>query len=54
MAGDGSVSLNWTPNSEADLAGYNLYRATTSPVPTTGTPVNGSTLLTSPGYTTQA
>src|SRR6266540_3987819 len=49
-AGDGSVSLNWTPNSDADLAGYNLYRATTSPVPTTGTPVNGSTLLTSPGY----
>jgi hypothetical protein len=48
--GDGSVSLNWTPNSDADLAGYNLYRATTSPVPTTGTPVNGSTLLTSPGY----
>ncbi|MFL6005040.1 MAG: LamG-like jellyroll fold domain-containing protein [Gaiellaceae bacterium] len=48
--GDGSVSLNWTPNSDADLAGYNLYRATTAPVPTTGTAVNGSTLLTSPGY----
>src|SRR5215211_6171073 len=50
LPGDGSVSLSWTPNSDADLAGYNVYRSTTSPVPTTGTPMNGSALLTSPSY----
>src|SRR5215213_8168788 len=50
LPGDGSVSLSWTPNSDADLAGYNVYRSTTSPVPTTGTPINGSALLTSPSY----
>src|SRR5215213_7595221 len=50
VPGDGSVSLSWTPNSDADLAGYNVYRSTTSPVPTTGTPMNGSALLTSPSY----
>jgi fibronectin type 3 domain-containing protein len=48
VAGDGSVSLNWTANSEPDLAGYNVYRSTSSPVQTT-TPLNG-TLLTSPNY----
>ncbi|MBN1765308.1 MAG: carbohydrate binding domain-containing protein, partial [Sedimentisphaerales bacterium] len=30
MAGDGIVSLNWDDNSEGDLAGYNVYRSTTS------------------------
>ena len=28
-----------------------MYRATSTPVPTTGTPLNGATLLTSPSYT---
>jgi hypothetical protein len=29
-AGNGMVSLNWNDNSELDLAGYNIYRSTTS------------------------
>ena len=39
-----------TPNGESDLAGYNVYRGTSSPV-TKGTPLNGGALLTSPAYT---
>ena len=42
-AGANSVSLAWTANTEPDLAGYNVYRSTTSPVATTGTPLNGAT-----------
>jgi fibronectin type 3 domain-containing protein len=30
MGGDGSVSLNWDDNQEMDLAGYSVYRSTTS------------------------
>ena len=29
-AGNGSVALDWANNSEGDLAGYNVYRSTTS------------------------
>jgi VCBS repeat-containing protein len=48
-AGPARVTLEWTANTEPDLAGYNIYRSTVSPV-TAGTPLNGA-LLTSPGFT---
>jgi subtilisin family serine protease len=45
-AGDGQVALDWVDNTDADLAGYNVYRSTTS-----GTygdvPLNSSLLATS-------
>jgi fibronectin type 3 domain-containing protein len=40
-AGSGVVSLNWSDNPEPDLAGYNVYRSETLPVPTS-TPLNAS------------
>lgn len=39
-AGDGSVSLNWDDNTEPDLAGYNVYRSTSSGGPYSK--INGS------------
>jgi len=46
--GDGSVSLDWSNNSEGDLDGYNVYRSTTSG--SGYTKLNGS-LLASSDYT---
>ena len=51
-AGNALITVTWSTNPEPDLAGYNVYRGTTTPVvPTAGTPLNGATLLTTPSYT---
>jgi len=50
-AGKNLVTLAWTGNTESDLAGYNVYRSTTSPVLTSGTPLNGTTPVTNAIYT---
>ena len=49
--GNGLVSLTWNASTAPGLVGYNLYRSTTSPVPTGGSPVNGGTPLTATRYT---
>jgi hypothetical protein len=42
-SGDGSVTLDWTANTETDLAGYNVYQSTDN---TTFTKVNTSLITT--------
>jgi len=46
--GDGTVSLDWDDNIESDLAGYNIYRSTTSG---SGYSKLNSSLLSSSNYT---
>ncbi len=43
--GNNSVALSWDPNGETDLAGYDVYRSTSSPVSTAGSPINGTDLV---------
>ncbi|WP_411699585.1 malectin domain-containing carbohydrate-binding protein [Conyzicola sp.] len=50
-AGGGSVQLVWAAPASTDLAGYRVYRSTEPAVATTGTPVSGSALVASTGYT---
>ena len=45
--GSNRVALTWTPEQpSADIVGYHVYRSTTTPVPTTGTPLSGSAPVT--------
>ncbi len=48
--GNTTASLTWSANGESDLAGYNVYRALSTPVPTGGTPLNGGDLLQTTGF----
>ncbi len=41
--GNALVTLNWNANTEPDLRGYDVYRGTSGPVSTAGTPLNGTT-----------
>ena len=52
-AGDASVTPPGRAdrNPDTDLKGYNVFRVTTAPVATTGTPLNGGTLLTASTFT---
>ncbi|NLK40487.1 MAG: carbohydrate-binding protein [Planctomycetes bacterium] len=47
IAGDGTVALNWTANGEGDIAGYQVYRSTTSG---SGYVLLNSSLLSSPEF----
>lgn len=46
VGGDGLVSLGWDASVSNDVAGYDVYRSSTSPVDTSGTPLNGVDLVT--------
>ncbi len=48
--GNNSVGLSWAANAEPDIAGYRVYRGTSLPVSTAGSPISGASLLTSPNY----
>ena len=48
------MTIAWSASSEPDLAGYEIFRSTSSPVSTATSPLNGASLLSTPTYTDTA
>ena len=53
-AGTASIALDWPSAWVPDLAGYNVYRSTTSPVTIDGEPLNGAIPITGTAYVDHA
>ena len=49
-AGDARVALSWTAGASGDVAGYRVYRGTSTPVPAAN-PISGSALVTGTSFT---
>ena len=49
--GNGLVTIAWNGTSQPDLIGYNVYRSTSTPVPTNVTPLNGASPVATAIYT---
>ena len=49
--GNGLVTIAWNGTSQPDLIGYNIYRSTSTPVPTNVAPLNGASPIPTAIYT---